>query len=262
MSIAIIMQYGGVHQGGGPQHSDRPCREFSATGRCRWGGNCRYSHDMAPGQQDVMRGPPGSHRKNMCTQWVNTGRCNYGANCRFSHGEQPMQQFPAPGPHNIPQPQQQHQQPMPPQPYNDLAQQQVQIQQQRPPPPQLQRASSGAENEQTQQQQRPFSGQPPLTPGLPQQQQQQQQPQPQQEPAVQPQPQQQQQGPPAAFCLPKPGKATYVDGVRAICEALNIGQCGAMVTDETRAAALRSFYTRALFRQSRFADSVEQYLPG
>ncbi|KAI6170536.1 RING-type E3 ubiquitin transferase [Aphelenchoides bicaudatus] len=49
-----------------------PCTNFMREGRCRFGQNCRYSHDLPQQQRTV------------CQKYME-GSCRYGSNCRYRH---------------------------------------------------------------------------------------------------------------------------------------------------------------------------------
>jgi len=58
------------------------CRYFQ-QGSCRFGDQCRYAHDGAPGK-GAPPPPPGDDRP-LCTYFL-AGNCHFGESCRFSHG--------------------------------------------------------------------------------------------------------------------------------------------------------------------------------
>ena len=68
--------------------SRRPmaCRQFATKGSCRFGNNCRYSHDApepAPGRSCAKPAVKGGSQ--VCRMFKKQGRCRFGANCRFTH---------------------------------------------------------------------------------------------------------------------------------------------------------------------------------
>jgi hypothetical protein len=58
----------------------RPCRDWVASGRCKFGDKCRFSHEPAA----VVAGG-GAAPKQTCKVWAAGGQCQYGVKCRFSH---------------------------------------------------------------------------------------------------------------------------------------------------------------------------------
>eukprot|EP00835_Amoeboradix_gromovi_P000184 NODE_6_length_48303_cov_0.387022.p16 type:complete len:229 gc:universal NODE_6_length_48303_cov_0.387022:25251-24565(-) len=78
----------------------RVCRFFAETGTCRFGENCRYSHDVevenyayATKEPDhrASRRNQGDDTRLVCRNFSETGQCRFGDNCRFSHDVNPTQ---------------------------------------------------------------------------------------------------------------------------------------------------------------------------
>ncbi|WIA18177.1 hypothetical protein OEZ85_009651 [Tetradesmus obliquus] len=237
------MQYGGSaygHQGGHP-YNDRSCLEFAATGRCKYGNSCKFSHDMRPPADFPGRPTHGPQqaalfKTKICPLFMRSGDCRYGADCKFAHGQHELHDFQ--GFEALSQPPQQQQQQQQhygsaghygssPADYqggsNAGSQQQYQQQQQQQ---HRQQAAAGAQQQQQQQQQQ--QPPPPPIPGL---------------------------------SKPFPGKVTYVDQLRAICTALSIGAAKELVTDESLQKAVQAFQRGTAFKENKFADGVEAYLP-
>ena len=77
---------GGGGQGGGAGR----CNEWSQTGGCRFGSNCRFDHAKGGGARSESPRPrafaaDGNTSRGICHMWTETGRCSYGNNCRFDH---------------------------------------------------------------------------------------------------------------------------------------------------------------------------------
>lgn len=90
---------GGAGRGG--TGSTVLCRTFASTGRCRFGDQCRFSHEAPAGQGDFGDGRRDGHGgfysggscggesgtdRPPCRDFAQTGRCRYGSHCRFAHG--------------------------------------------------------------------------------------------------------------------------------------------------------------------------------
>ncbi|KAI9183223.1 hypothetical protein H9P43_004140 [Blastocladiella emersonii ATCC 22665] len=60
-----------------------PCNFFNKTGWCKFGDNCRYSHDSS-----LVELEPGKKLKQQCVHFVR-GNCRYGDRCHFSHDVAP-----------------------------------------------------------------------------------------------------------------------------------------------------------------------------
>jgi len=58
----------------------KPCTNFQKTGNCKFGNNCRFSHESGA----AARVGSGGLNAKPCTNFLN-GNCSFGANCRFSH---------------------------------------------------------------------------------------------------------------------------------------------------------------------------------
>ena len=57
------------------------CEEYSRTGFCKYGIDCRFSHEVSQEDDaDESLGGPG-----VCKQFLEIGCCKYGDDCRFSH---------------------------------------------------------------------------------------------------------------------------------------------------------------------------------
>lgn len=60
------------------------CLSFSNTGKCKYGGKCRFAH----GEEELRSVAHGSKYKTVkCKQWESEGWCKYGPRCHFIHGE-------------------------------------------------------------------------------------------------------------------------------------------------------------------------------
>lgn len=77
---------------GGLNHdpsSTRPqlCRFFSRNGHCRYGNQCRYTHDLIHSAADKAGGAQVSHteKNELCRFYERTGRCRFGRSCRYVH---------------------------------------------------------------------------------------------------------------------------------------------------------------------------------
>jgi len=94
-----------------PAHSEMaapapegPCRFFGSQGGCRYGNNCRFSHDLSPtsgtgtaprslGQNALSSVTPRTRSgrsgnaapRTFCDFYWNTGQCNRGFDCTFRH---------------------------------------------------------------------------------------------------------------------------------------------------------------------------------
>ncbi|KAF8061954.1 ZFP36 [Scenedesmus sp. PABB004] len=218
---------------GGYGGDRRPCHEFSASGRCRYGSTCKFSHDGGP-PPAAVREAPREQRGKVCTHYAATGRCSYGSSCKFLHAD-PEWRYQGGG-GEAAQPAHRQGQQAPPALYPAQQPQQHMPAQHQPP---------HRHHDRHDQHDQPRGGQRPQ-PEQPHQQQQHQQQQHQQQ-AELPQ-------------HPKRGGLTYVDRLRALCSVLSIGAVGDLVTSEAMMAAIRSFQHGSALKENRFADGVERYL--
>jgi hypothetical protein len=86
---------GRFDEGSGAQ----PCRLFTATGTCKFGASCKFSHSPSNARSLPQGGPPQGHQNFVPNQQFSgpppcrdfgMGRCTRGAGCRFSHPGAPQ----------------------------------------------------------------------------------------------------------------------------------------------------------------------------
>jgi len=77
-----ILRGGG---GGGGFRSAGACYQFKETGSCKFGDECRFSHDSGSSQGGASSGGGGSFSSGLCHRFRDSGECKFGTSCRFSH---------------------------------------------------------------------------------------------------------------------------------------------------------------------------------
>ena len=90
--------------------ADKTCWEFTKTGKCQYGRECRFEHDKSPRSTAAPSTPkPGPKPVRdkpiyygFCYDWMHTGKCS-APNCKFEHrqpppGTKPIQARPPAGP--------------------------------------------------------------------------------------------------------------------------------------------------------------------
>jgi hypothetical protein len=77
------------------------CRDYVRTGRCKYGGSCKYSHPTNVQSGGGLRGPidpsepifPIRPDEPICQYYLKHGTCKFGQACKFNHpphGQQPL----------------------------------------------------------------------------------------------------------------------------------------------------------------------------
>merc|ERR1712021_130213 len=70
------------------------CFNFQKHGNCKFGDQCRFSHDGTPGTgggggQGRSFGGSMGGGQGKCNNWTNYGNCKFGDQCKFSHDGAP-----------------------------------------------------------------------------------------------------------------------------------------------------------------------------
>jgi hypothetical protein len=58
----------------------RPCRDWVASGRCKFGDKCHFAHEPV-----AVVAAGGAAPKQTCKVWAAGGQCQFGVKCRYSH---------------------------------------------------------------------------------------------------------------------------------------------------------------------------------
>jgi hypothetical protein len=86
--FAFHAKAGAVPQDQGARGRDESCHAFRATGKCKFGANCKFEHDGQSGQELPPRGlGQMPERRENCFKFL-AGVCERGDSCKFYHDKQ------------------------------------------------------------------------------------------------------------------------------------------------------------------------------